>query len=290
MNNGSCFIGVAPDRAAGLRARVRLSGGVEMPWLGLGVFQMGSDAETARCVETAIRAGYRSIDTASVYGNERGVGAGIRAAGVPREEIFVTTKVWNDDVRAGRVEAAFAESLERLGLDYVDLYLLHWPIRGRIVEAWRAMQELHADGRARAIGVSNFLEGDLEEVFALGGVTPTVNQIEFHPYLQSPELVAFCRARDVQVEAWSPLMQAGAILRNPVLEGIARRLGRTVAQVVLRWNVQGGVVTIPKSVREARMIENSDVFGFELSDDDMAAIGGLDQGRRCGPDPANFAF
>ncbi|MGH8021674.1 MAG: aldo/keto reductase [Opitutaceae bacterium] len=282
--------GICPTREQGLKSAVTLNNASEMPWLGLGVFQMESDRQTAACVRFAIQNGYRSIDTASIYENERGVAEGIRTCGVPREELFITTKLWNDDMRKKREERAFEESLERLGLDYVDLYLLHWPVEGRIVEAWATLEKLQKAGRVRAIGVSNFLVPHLEEVLKAGSVVPAVNQIEFHPYLQSPELIRFCRDKGIQIEAWSPLMQAGRVLKDRVLRGIAKKHARTAPQVILRWNVQSGVVTIPKSVHEKRIIENSDIFGFELSAEEMEAIARLDRGERAGPDPANFGF
>ncbi|OIR18989.1 putative oxidoreductase YtbE [mine drainage metagenome] len=276
--------------AEGLRSTATLNNGIRMPRLGLGVFQMPTDDATASAVRTAIELGYRSIDTASLYGNERGVGQGVRDCGVPRSEIFVTTKVWNDDMRAGRVEAAFEQSMKLLGLDYVDLYLLHWPIKGKLVSSWRVLEKLHRSGRIRAIGVSNYMIPHLDELLAQAEVVPAVNQIEFHPYLQSKPLVEACRRRGIQLEAWSPLQQAGSLLADPVLSGIAARHGKTVAQVVLRWDLQSGVVTIPKSTRPERMAENATVFDFALSDPEMTAIAALDRNARNGADPFNFNF
>ncbi|HWA84737.1 MAG TPA: aldo/keto reductase [Opitutus sp.] len=287
---GAKLEGTFASAAEALKASVALNNSVRMPWLGLGVFQIRSDAETERVVRTAIETGYRSIDTASLYGNERGVGQAVRACGVPREALFVTTKVWNDDMRRSRVEAAFDESLRRLGLDYVDLYLLHWPIRDRIVSSWKVLEQLHRGGRIKAIGVSNYLIPHLEELLPAAEVVPAVNQIEFHPYLQSKRLAAYCRDKGIQLEAWSPLMQAGALLHDPTLAAIARKHGKTVAQVILRWDVQGGVVTIPKSVHAGRIAENAGVFDFELSADEMAAIAALDRNQRHGADPMNFSF
>jgi diketogulonate reductase-like aldo/keto reductase len=289
MNVGA-FTGTMADRAEGLKASVRLNNGVAMPWLGLGVYQLAPEGGVAASVLQALALGYRSIDTATIYGNEQGVGEAIRSSGVPRGELFVTTKVWNDDMRADRVEAALAESLGRLGLDYVDLYLLHWPIRGKAVAAWRALERMQRAGRIRAIGVSNFMRSHLDELLAAAEIVPAVNQIEFHPYLQSPPLVAHCQALGVRVEAWSPLMQGRAVLRDPVLVEIAERHGRTVAQVILRWNVQTGVVTIPKTSTPHRMDENARVFDFALTATELAAIGGLDRNERVGPDPHSFNF
>jgi diketogulonate reductase-like aldo/keto reductase len=269
---------------------VKLNNGVSMPRLGLGVWQSGGDAETERAVRTAIECGYRSIDTAKIYGNERGVGRAIRGCGVPREQLFLTTKVWNDAVRAEHVAAAFDESLRLLGLDYVDLYLVHWPIAGKIVPAWRALERIAKSGRARAIGVSNHLRPHLDELLAAAEVVPAVNQIEFHPYLQSRSLVEFCRAKGIQVEAWSPLGQGGPLLKDAKLVEIARRHGKTVAQVILRWDLQKGVVTIPKSVHAERIRENAQLFDFALSEAEIAAIDSLERGQRYGPDPANFGF
>lgn len=280
-----------PSSAAeGLRATTTLNNGLRMPWFGLGVWQIRSDSETERIVCQAIERGYRSIDTARIYGNERGVGAALRHCGVPREQLFITTKVWNDDVRQRRVAAACDESLRALGLDYVDLYLVHWPIAGQLVPAWRAMEQLARAGRARAIGVSNHLRPHLDEVLAAAETIPAVNQIEFHPYLQSRPLLDFCRARQIRVEAWSPLQRGGELLADPVVTEIARRHGKTPAQVVLRWDLQHGIVTIPKSARPERLAENAGVFDFSLSADEMARIDSLERNARCGPDPLNFNF
>ncbi len=282
--------GTFSTTADGLKATTRLNNGVAMPWLGLGVFQMPGDDATAKAVQAALAGGYRSVDTAALYRNERGVGQAIRASGVPRAGLFVTTKVWNDDMRSNRVEKAFGQSLHLLGLEYVDLYLLHWPVKGSIVPSWRALEKLYGAGRIKAIGVSNFMIPHLDELLAAAEVVPAVNQIEFHPYLQSKPLVAYCQQRGIQVEAWSPLMQAGALLADPTLAGIARNHGKTVAQVVLRWDVQSGVVTIPKSVRPQRIAENAAIFDFELSAAEMSAVGALDRNERNGADPFNFNF
>jgi diketogulonate reductase-like aldo/keto reductase len=282
--------GTATTTAAGLKSTVRLNNGVSMPWLGLGVFQVPQDADAAAAVHTAIGLGYRSIDTAALYRNERGVGQGIRECGVPREQLFVTTKVWNDDIRANRIEAAFEQSLKLLGLDYLDLYLLHWPIKGKSVAAWRTMEKLQRTGRIKAIGVSNYMIPHLEELLLAVEIMPAVNQIEFHPYLQSKPLVKHCRQQGILVEAWSPLQQAGPLLRDPALAAIAHKHGKSVAQVVLRWDVQGGIITIPKSVKPSRIAENAGIFDFELAAAEMAAIDALDRNERNGADPFNFNF
>ncbi|MFD0903472.1 aldo/keto reductase [Actinomadura sediminis] len=260
-----------------------------MPQLGFGVFQVPDD-EAQQAVTTALENGYRSIDTAAVYQNERGTGRALRASGVPREELFVTTKVWNGDHGRDRTLRAFDASLERLGLDYVDLYLIHWPMphRGTYLETWRALEELRRDGRARSIGVSNFTVETLRHVLDETDVVPAVNQIELHPYLQQAGLRAFHAEHGIRTEAWSPLGQGKGLLDDPALAEIGRAHGRTPAQVALRWSLQLGNVVIPKSVTPSRMAENIDVFGFELTPDDMKRIGDLDKGARVGPDPATF--
>lgn len=277
-------------RVRGLGATVQLNNGVEMPWLGLGVFEISDDAEAERVVRRAIESGYRHIDTAALYGNERGVGAAVRTCGLERSEVFVTSKVWTTDMRSDRVEAAFEESLRKLDLDYVDLYLLHWPIEGKIGKCWSALEKFYREGWARAIGVSNHLEQHLEELLASAGVMPAVNQIEYHPYLQSAALRAYCDSKQIQLEAWSPFMHGGDILRDPTLAAIGERYGKTSAQVIVRWILQSGVATIPKTTKEARMVENSSVFDFKLGEEEMAQIKALDRGARWGADPANFDF
>jgi 2,5-diketo-D-gluconate reductase A len=264
---------------------VTLNNGVRMPQLGFGVFQVGDDEATA-AVATALDCGYRSIDTAALYGNEHGVGVAVRASGIPREELFVTTKLWNADHGADRVRPAFERSLDKLGLDYVDLYLIHWPVPSKdlYVETWRAFERLHADGRVRAIGVSNFTAAQLRRLLHETDVVPAVNQIELHPGFQQPELRDLHREQGIVTEAWSPLGQ-GAALRSPVITRLADRYGRTPAQVVLRWHLELGNVVIPKSVTPARIRENIAVFDFRLSSEDVREIAGLETGRRIGPDP-----
>ena len=266
-----------------------LNNGLKMPWLGVGVFKMKDDSEVTPAVRHALETGYRSIDTASVYGNERGVGRAIRESGVPRNEIFLTTKVWNDDQRAKRTLAAFEDSLKRLETDYVDLYLVHWPVKGCYQETWREMEAIYQSGRAKAIGVSNFLVPHLEDILRDSQVVPTVNQIEFHPYLVQPELLGFCQSHNIQAEAWSPLMQ-GQSVTVPMIKKLAEEYQKTPAQIVLRWDLQHGVVTIPKSSRPERIAENARIFDFELSPDDVAALDALDVGKHFGPAPANFNF
>ncbi len=267
---------------------VRLSDGVEIPQLGFGVFQVPPE-ETQRAVEDALAAGYRHLDTAAAYRNERGVAAGIAAAGVPRKEIFVTTKLWNDEQGFDPTLAAFERSLENLDTDHVDLYLIHWPVPSQdlYLDTWRAFERIHEEGGARSIGVSNFRVEDLERLRREAGQMPTVNQIELHPLLQQAELRAWHAEHGIATEAWSPLAQ-GEVLGDETLVAIAARHQRTVAQVVLRWHLQLGNVVIPKSVTPSRVRENFDLFDFALSDDDLAAIARLDVGHRTGPDPSTF--
>jgi len=267
---------------------VRLRGGVDIPQLGFGVFQVPPD-DTQRAVEDALAAGYRHIDTAAAYRNERGVAAGIAASGLPREEIFVTTKLWNTAQGFDSTLAAFEKSIEALDTGHVDLYLIHWPApaRGLYLDTWRAFERIHAEGGARSIGVSNFRVVDLERLAAEAETQPTINQIELHPLLQQDELRAWHAEHGIATEAWSPLAQ-GEVLADDTLVGIAGRHGRTVAQVILRWHLQLGNVVIPKSVTPARVRENLDLFDFELAEDDLAAIARLDAGHRTGPDPASF--
>jgi 2,5-diketo-D-gluconate reductase A len=267
---------------------VTLHDGVEIPQLGFGVFQVPPE-ETQRVVEEALEVGYRHIDTAAAYRNEAGVGAAISAAGIPRDQVFVTTKLWNSKQGYESTMRAFEQSLEELGMDHVDLYLIHWPVPSaeRYVDTWRAFEHIHDEGRARTIGVSNFRIEDLDALRTAGERRPTVNQVELHPRMQQVELRAWHRAHHVATEAWSPLTQ-GDVLEEPTITAIAARRGRTPAQVVLRWHLQLGNVVIPKSVTPERIRENFELFDFELDEEDMAAIGRLDSGERIGPDPATF--
>jgi len=269
--------------------RLELNDGQAIPQLGFGVFQVPPE-ETAQPVRFALQTGYRSIDTAEAYHNEAGVGQAIAASGLGREEIFVTTKLWNDDQGYESALSTFRQSLERLATDYVDLYLIHWPApaRGRYVETWKAFCQLKQEGRARSIGVSNFTIEHLERIIEATGVVPVVNQIELHPRFAQAELRSFHAERGIVTEAWSPLARGGELLDEPVLGEIAAAHQRTPAQVVLRWHVQLGNVVIPKSVTPARIEENSRIFDFSLSEDEMEAIGQLDSGRRIGPDPTTF--
>ena len=267
---------------------VSLNDGVEIPQLGFGVFQV-PPAETQEAVEAALESGYRHIDTAAAYGNEPGVGAAIAASGLRREEVFVTTKLWNSEQGHESTLRAFEASLERLGLDRVDLYLIHWPLpaEDRYLETWRAFEGIWEQGRSRSIGVSNFRVEDLERLKAEADRLPSVNQIELHPSLQQAELRALHEDHEIATEAWSPLAQ-GALLEDDTIATIAAHHEKTPAQTILRWHLQLGNVVIPKSATPERIRENIEIFDFELSEDDMAAIARLDTGERTGPDPADF--
>jgi 2,5-diketo-D-gluconate reductase A len=265
-----------------------LHDGVEIPQLGFGVFQVPPE-DTQETVEEALATGYRHIDTAAAYRNERGVGAAIAASGIPREEIFVTTKLWNSQQGYESTLGAFTKSLDRLGLDQVDLYLIHWPMptEGRAPATWRAFERIHEEGGARTIGVSNFRVEDLEMLQREAEVQPTVNQIELHPHLQQAELRAWHDEHGIATEAWSPLAK-GDLLVNETISAVASRHGRTPAQAILRWHLQLGNVVIPKSATPKRIRENFELFDFELGEEDMTEIAALDVGRRTGPDPAGF--
>ncbi|WP_445671437.1 aldo/keto reductase [Paenibacillus sp. FSL R7-0302] len=270
-----------------LKSATKLANGVEMPWFGLGVFKVQEGQEVIDSVKAAIKAGYRSIDTASVYGNEEGVGQAIRESGVAREELFITTKVWNTEQGYDSTLAAFDQSLSKLGLDYADLYLVHWPIRAKYKDTWRALEKLYADGKVRAIGVSNFQIDHLEDLLADATVKPMVNQVELHPLLNQQELREYCKAQGIQIEAWAPLAQ-GHLLDNEVLADIAARHNKTLPQVILRWDLQNGIVTIPKSVKAERIIANADIFDFELSEEEISRINGLNRDQRFGSHPDRF--
>jgi 2,5-diketo-D-gluconate reductase A len=269
--------------------KIRLNNGVGIPQLGFGVFQIEPD-RTAEAVLTAFEAGYRHIDTAQGYNNEEGVGEAIRASGLPRDELFVTTKLANDRHGYDEAISALDESLQRLGLDHVDLFLIHWPRPGqnRYVETWKAFEKIASDGRARAIGVSNFHVPHLKRLAEETATVPAVNQIELHPWLPQTELRAYHRRHGIATEAWSPLAKGGELLADELIVGLAEKYGKTPAQIVLRWHLQLGNIAIPKSVTPSRVRENADIFDFELSDDDVASISELGNGRRLGPDPDNF--
>ena len=265
---------------------VTLRTGALMPQLGLGVYRAGSGEPTRRAVRDALAAGYRHIDTASVYGNEKDVGHAVRRSDVPRSQIFVTTKLWNADQGFASVLRAFDSSIAELGLDYVDLYLIHWPVVERWQDSWRALERLHEERRARAIGVSNFMVRHLEQLAAEAKVLPAVNQIEVSPFLQQREVRTWCAEHGVVVAAYSPLTK-GARLGHPVVVEIARRTGRSPAQILLRWGVQQGLVVLPKSTRSERIRENAAIFDFKLAAQDMAQLNGLEQGLVTEWDPRN---
>lgn len=271
-----------------IKASVALSNGVRMPWLGLGVWQVDNGREAENAIKAAVETGYRSIDTAAIYGNEEGVGRAIKDCGVPREELFITTKVWNASHGYESTLKAFDDSRKKLGLDYIDLYLIHWPVKGKYRETWRAIEKIYGEGAARAVGVSNFHVHHLKDLMSDCTVAPMVNQVEFHPLLAQKELRGFCKEKGIQFEAWSPLMQGH--LDIPALNEIGKKHGKTPAQVVLRWDLQKEVVTIPKSIHASRIRENADIFDFRLSQEDMDAIDGLNKNRRFGSDPDNFNF
>lgn len=271
---------------------VLLNNGIDMPQLGLGVWQTADGAEVELAVTSALENGYRLIDTAALYGNERGVGKAIRESGIPREEIFITTKLWNSDQGDEQtVRAAFTDSLEKLGLDYIDLYLIHWPMPDKelYVETWKTLEKLHHEGKIRAIGVSNFMPEHLEKLLASATVVPAVNQIELHPYLPQHETRVFCEQHNIAVESWSPIGGSrGNLLENQTVVSIADAHKKSPAQVIIRWHIQHGLIVIPKSVHPERIAQNIDVFDFELTDTEMQQLALLENGTRMGPNPATM--
>ncbi|MFD1173155.1 aldo/keto reductase [Oceanobacillus picturae] len=276
-----------------LQSKLTLQNGVEMPWLGLGVFKVEEGPELVQAVKAAIKNGYRLIDTAAIYGNEAGVGQGIQEGlqetAISREELFITSKVWNDGLSYDETISAFHESLEKLGLDYLDLYLIHWPGVDQYKEAWRALEDLYKQGLIRAIGVSNFHVHHLEDLAKISEIKPMINQVEHHPKLTQGELRRYSKENAIQLQAWSPLMQ-GQLLDHPLLQDIAVKHDKSVAQVIIRWDLQSGIATIPKSTKEDRIIANGDVFDFKLSGEDMESINALNENLRVGPDPDTFNF
>lgn len=269
---------------------VMLNNGIVMPQLGLGVWQAQEGGEVELAVKTALANGYRLIDTAAIYGNEVGVGMAIKGSGIPREELFVTTKLWNDQQGYDSTLKAFDESLQKLGTGYIDLYLIHWPMprTGKFIESWQAMEKLYNDKRVRAIGVSNFKPAHLLELLKVAKIVPSVNQIELHPKLQQQETREFCNRQGIRVESYSPIMRGGELLSDPVLAKLADKHQKTPAQIVLRWHIQNGLIVIPKSVTPARIQENIDIFDFALDDEDMAAIASMNEDRRIGIDPDGY--
>ncbi|UOY00674.1 aldo/keto reductase [Blastococcus sp. PRF04-17] len=269
---------------------IALNNGVEIPQLGFGVFQI-PPADTVRATRTALEVGYRHIDTAQMYGNEREVGTAVRESGLDRAEVFVTSKLNNNQLERDGILRSFDTSLAEMGFDYLDLFLVHWPLPGvsDYVQRWKAMEEIYASGRAKAIGVSNFQQHHLRTLFAETEVRPAVNQIEVHPYLTQEDLRAFDAEHEIVTEAWAPIAK-GQVADDPAIKEIAAGLGRTPAQVTLRWHIQRGDVVFPKSVTRSRVEENFDIFGFELDESAMAAISGLNRDERTGPDPDSFNY
>lgn len=268
---------------------VTLNNKLKMPQLGYGVWQI-EEQDAVSAVQKAIETGYRSIDTAAIYRNERGVGQAIKESNVPREDLFITTKVWNTDQGYENTLRAFDQSLEKLGLQYVDLYLVHWPTPefNEYVETYKALEKLYHDGRVKAIGVCNFDSEHLQRLLDECDVKPVLNQVECHPYLAQKELKAFCETHDIYVEAWSPLMQGGEVLNHKVIQAIADQFNKTAAQVIIRWHLQNETIVIPKSVTPSRIEENFNVFDFELDEDSMEKINALDCGERKGPKPSEM--
>ncbi|NAS10928.1 aldo/keto reductase [Poritiphilus flavus] len=272
-----------------LQGTFTLHNGVAMPYFGLGVYLSEDGQEVVNAVKWAIEAGYRHVDTASIYNNEEGVGRGIKESPEARENIFVVSKVWNNDQGYDSTLKAFDASMKRLDLDYLDLYLVHWPVAGKYKETWKALEQLYKEKRVRAIGVSNFLQHHLEDLMTGVEIVPMVNQMEFHPYLVQQELLDFCQKHQIQYEAWSPMMQ-GKIFGMETFQKLAKKYGKSIAQVVLRWNLQKGVITIPKSSKRERIIANADIFDFALEEEDVKYLDSMDRGQRFGPDPDNFDF
>ena len=271
---------------------ITLNNGVEIPQIGLGVWQAAEGDEVENAVLAALETGYRLIDTAAIYGNEEGVGKAMKASGLPREEIFLTTKLWNAHHAYDDALRAFDESLAKLDCGYVDLYLIHWPLpmEGQFTQAWKALEKLYNDKRVRAIGVSNFKPHHLDELLKDAETVPSVNQIELHPMLQQKETRVHCDKHGIIVESYSPLMRGGEALEHPVIARLASQYVKTPAQIVLRWHIQNGFIVIPKSVKAKRIQENFAVFDFELSEDDMRTFDELDSGQRIGADPDTASF
>ncbi len=265
-----------------------LRNGVKMPMLGLGVYKAKEGEEVKQAVKAALEVGYRSIDTATVYENESGVGEAVRESGIAREELFITTKVWNDDQGYETTLQAFDKSLKKLQMDYVDLYLIHWPIRGKYIDTYRALEKLYEEGKVRAIGVSNFHQHHLEQLLPNCNVKPMVNQVELHPMLAQFELRDFCQNEQIQMEAWSPLMRGGEVFQHPIIQEIAKKYEKTPAQIILRWDIQSGIVTIPKSVTPSRIQENFTIFDFSLTEEEIKQIDTLDRNLHVGTNPDKY--
>ncbi|KPC69266.1 glyoxal reductase [Thermoactinomyces vulgaris] len=264
-----------------------LNNGVSIPWLGIGLWKVYEEEEVVNTIKSAVQFGYRSIDTAANYKNEESVGKAIKKVDVSRNELFITTKVWNTHQGYESTLNAFEESRKKLDLEYIDLFLIHWPVKGKYKETWKALEKLYKEGFVRAIGVSNFQEHHLQDLLKDCQVKPMVNQVEFHPYLTQKSLHTFCKEHNIQLEAWSPLMK-GKVVNIPQIKTLAKKYNKTCAQIVLRWNIQLGVVTIPKSVNKDRIKENADLFDFNLDQIDIDLLNNLNRDYRIGPDPDNF--
>ena len=268
-----------------------LNNGIKIPMVGLGVFRMEDEKEAYNSVRKAIDLGYRHIDTAMIYENEEPVGRAIRDSGVNREDIFVTTKLWNDDIMGDNAHNAFETSLKKLGLDYIDLYLVHWPIKGKYVSVWKEMEQIVATDKVRAVGVSNYQENHLQEIIELRSLVPAVNQIELHPYLSQESLVNFCTQNNIKIESWSPLCaNKNNLLDEKTLKDLGERYSKTPAQIVLRWNIDRGLIVIPKSSNPGRQKENLNIFDFKLSTEDLNTINLLNKDMRVGPNPDEVGF
>lgn len=272
-----------------IKTTVKLNNGVEIPWFGLGVWQVEEGEDATKSVTAAINAGYVLIDTAAAYKNEESVGKAIRESGVSRDQLFVTSKLWNGDQGYESTLAAFDDTMNKLGLDVLDLYLIHWPVKGKYKDSWRAMEKLYKEGRIRAIGVSNFQPHHLDDLLADAEVVPAVNQVEFHPLLTQNELLDYCAQKGIQVEAWSPLAR-GKLFDNETVKAIGEKYGKSPAQVLLRWVLDKGVIVLTRSVKEERIVDNANIFDFQLTTDEIDQLNALNKNERTGPDPDNFNF
>lgn len=272
-----------------INTKVTLNNGVTIPSLGLGVYKVEEGKEIEETVSYALNLGYRLIDTAAFYDNEEGVGRAIRNSTIPREEIFVTTKIWNSDQGYEETLQAFEKSFQKLNIDYIDLLLVHWPVKGKYLNTYRALEELYKQKKVRAIGVSNFTIEYLQDLLAHSTIKPVLNQVELHPKLSQKELIAFCKEHDIQVQAWSPIAR-GAVLNEPLIVELAKKYKKSTAQIILRWHLQNDVLIIPKSTNKERLKSNASIFDFELLKEDMQKIDALNENKRFGADPTNFNF
>jgi diketogulonate reductase-like aldo/keto reductase len=272
-----------------INSRITLNNRTSIPQFGFGVWQAQNGNEAEQAILWALRAGYRHIDTAAIYGNEESVGKAIRKSGIKREDLFITTKLWNQDMREHKQARAFDVSLKKLNLDYVDLYLIHWPVAGAFKESWKVMEGIYKSGETKAIGVSNFKKHHMEDLLSDCNVVPAVNQMEFNPLIQDNEILEFCKNKGIAFEAWSPL-GSGNLIKNKEIELIGKIYGKTGPQAILRWILQKGIIVFPKSVHEDRIKENADIFNFELSDADMHAFDSMNKNQRSGADPDTFNF